>query len=557
MNDAFTEADVSRVTRALPADSMFERSFPRNSANYVALSPIGFLERAAAIFPERDAVIHGETRHSYLEFHRRCCRLASALERRGIRPGDTVAILCPNTPPMLEAHHGVPATGAVLCPINIRLDAATIAFILGHSEARLLIADSEFAPVVAEALQLLRRPIDLIEIRDPLAPGQSLGAMDYEDLLLTGADDAPLAGPADEWQALILSYTSGTTGDPKGVIYHHRGAYLNAMANIAAWAMPKHPVLLWTLPIFHSLGWCFPWTISLMGGTHVCLRKVQAAAIFDLIAQLRVTHMCGAPIVLNTIVNAAAEERRPFEHRVNVMTAAAPPPPAVIEAIERSGFDVLHVYGMTEMFGPSTICEWQEDWGGLSSAARADKKARQGVAYPSVEGVRVVNPLTMQDVPRDGATMGELVVQSNTIMRGYLKNSAATRAAFAGGWFHSGDLAVVHSDGYVQLKDRSKDIIISGGENISTIEVEDALYRHPAVLEVAVVARPDGKWGETPCAFVALKAGATADEAELIRFCREHLAGFKIPRTVVFDELPKTSTGKVQKFLLRERAKSL
>lgn len=539
-----------------PADSIFETGLDKNPANHVPLTPVSFLRRAARVFPDRTAVIHGERRYSYAELEQRCRRLGSALSRRGVGPGDTVAIMAPNIPAMIEAHYAVPGIGAVLNPLNIRLDAGTIRFILAHGEAKLVLVDREFSAVVAMAVAGLGRGIEVVDIDDLATSGERIGSIEYEDLL-TGGDPAfELQGPADEWQALILSYTSGTTGDPKGVVYHHRGAYLNSLSNIAAWAMPKHPVLLWTLPIFHSLGWCFPWTIPLMGGTQICLRKVEAKAIFDAIADHAVTHLCGAPVVMNTLVNARGDEIRTPGHPVNLMTAASAPPPAVIEKIEGLGFEVLHVYGLTEVFGPSTICEWQPAWNALSLADKAAMKARQGVPYPTVEDIRVVDPVTMRDVAADGVHLGEVVKRSNTIMRGYLKNEAATAEAFAGGWFHTGDLGVMHADGYIQLKDRSKDIIISGGENISTIEIEDVLYRHPAVIEAAVVARPDARWGETPCAFVALREGAEADEAAIIAFCRQHLAHFKAPRSVIFGPLPKTSTGKVQKFMLRERARA-
>jgi len=545
--------------RSMPEDSIFERHLDKNAANYVPLSPIGFLARAARIFPDHVAVVHGERRIDYAELDARCRRLGSALQRRGVKTGDTVAIIAPNIPAMIEAHYGVPGIGAVLNPLNIRLDPKTIAFILDHGEASVLLVDTEFADTARAAVALLNRDILVIDIDDPECPnpGGRIGVVEYEALLTEGDPSFELEGPADEWQALALSYTSGTTGDPKGVVYHHRGAALNSLANIAAWAMGKHPVMLWTLPIFHSLGWCFPWTLSIMAGTHVCLRKVEAGAIFRLIAMHGVTHMCGAPIVLNTLINASEAETVAFPQRVRFMTAASPPPASVIERIESRGFDVLHVYGLTEVFGPSTICEWQPMWHRLPPARQAEMKARQGVPYPTVEGIRVVDPTTMRDVPRDGTHLGEVVKRANTIMRGYLKNPAATEAAFAGGWFHTGDLAVQHSDGYVQLRDRSKDIIISGGENISTIEVEDVLYRHAAVLEAAVVARPDEKWGECPCAFVTLRNGETASEAELIAHCRSHLAHYKAPRSVVFGPLPKTSTGKVQKFILRDWARSI
>jgi fatty-acyl-CoA synthase len=543
--------------RKIPADSIFEQHLDKNPANYVPLSPISFLKRAAAIFPDHTAIIHENRKFTYAEFQQRCRRLASALERRGVRPGDTVAIMSPNTPAMIEAHYAVPGIGAVLNPLNIRLDPETIAFILGHGEAKVLLTDREFSSPIKAALEKLDHKLIVIDIDDLATTGERIGQIEYESLLTEGDPNFLLELPADEWQPILLSYTSGTTGNPKGVVYHHRGAYLNSMANAPAWAMSKHPMYLWTLPIFHSLGWCFPWTISILAGTQICLRKVEAKAIYRLIAEHGVTHLCGAPIVLNTIVNARDDEVRPFPQRVNVMTAAAPPPPSVIENIEKRGFDVLHVYGLTEVFGPSTICEWQQSWNSLGTEEKATMKARQGVAYPSVEEIRVVDPLTMQDVPRDGNKMGEVIKRSNTIMRGYLKNKRATDEAFAGGWFHTGDLAVQYPDGYIQLKDRSKDIIISGGENISTIEVETVLYRHPAILEAAVVARPDQKWGETPCAFVTLREGATTTEEDIIAFCRKNLAAFKIPKSVVFGTLPKTSTGKVQKFILREQAKAI
>ena len=530
----------------------FETGLDKNSANYVPLSPISFLKQAATVFPERMAIVHGERKISYREMLTRCQRLASALVQQGVQRHDTVAIMAPNIPAMLECHYAVPGIGAVLNPLNIRLDAASIAFILQHGEARLLLMDTEYSTVVRQALEGMENPPRVIAIDDlGLATGDRLGAIEYEDLLELGDPAFELKLPTDEWDAFILSYTSGTTGDPKGVVYHHRGAYINAMANVAAWAMPRHPVMLWTLPMFHSLGWCFPWTISLMGGTHVCLRKVESKAIFELIALHQVTHMCGAPIVLNTLVNARSDDILRFPQTVQVMTAASAPPPSVIEKIEALGFNVLHVYGMTEVFGPSAISVWKQEWDELPAGQRAMLKARQGVAYPSVSELDVVDIETMQPVPRDGSTIGEVVKRSNTVMRGYLKNPKATAATFDRGWFHSGDLAVMHADGYIELKDRAKDIIISGGENISTIEVESVLYAHPAVLEAAVVAQADEHWGETPCAFVALKPGAAATADELISHCRSSLAHFKCPRTVVFGSLPKTSTGKIQKYVLR------
>jgi fatty-acyl-CoA synthase len=541
--------------RAIPADSIYEQHLDKNSANYVPLAPVSFLKRAADVYPDHVAVIHGTKCYTYTELQARARRLASALEAKGVTPGDTVSIMSPNTPAMIEAHYAVPSIGAVLNPLNIRLDAKTIAFILGHAETKVLLTDREFAPVVSQALAMLPKKPFIIDIDDLATSGERLGEVEYEVLLESGDPKKALDLPADEWQAIILSYTSGTTGDPKGVVYHHRGVYLNALTNIAAWSMEKHPVYLWTLPMFHSLGWCFPWTIPIIGGTQVCLRKVEARTIYELIAKHGVTHMSGAPIVLNTLVNAKNDEIRAFPQCVKVTTAASPPPPSIIEKIEARGFEVLHLYGLTEVFGPMTICEWQNAWNDLPADRRAEMKARQGVAYPSVEEVRVVDPKTLIDVPNDGTTIGEVVERSNTIMRGYLKNPRATKEAFEGGYFRSGDLAVRHPDGYIELKDRSKDIIISGGENISTIEVESILYRHPAILEAAVVARPDEKWGETPCAFVNLRDGASASAEDIIAFCRQHLAAFKTPKTVVFGQLPKTSTGKVQKFILRQKAK--
>ncbi|MCX7354260.1 MAG: acyl-CoA synthetase [Alphaproteobacteria bacterium] len=536
----------------------YERDLDKNAANYVPLSPLGFLERSAAVYPNRIAVIHGKRRHTWAEARERCTRLASALSQRGIGLGDTVAVMAPNVPELFEAHFGVPMSGGVLNAMNTRLDAATIAFTLEHGEAKILITDTEFAPVIEPALAKMKNPPLVIDIVDPLAQGgKRLGELDYETLLAEGDADFAWRPPADEWQAIALNYTSGTTGNPKGVVYHHRGAYLNAIGNILVWSMPQHPVYLWTLPMFHCNGWCFPWTITALAGTHVCLRRVDAASMYGAIADYGVTHMCGAPIVLGTIINAKPGERRELPHRVEVMTAASPPPPAVLEAIETQGFRVTHVYGLTEVYGPATVCAWHPEWDALPSGERAALKSRQGVRYPVMEGLMVADPKTLEPTPRDGKTMGEVLMRGNIVMKGYLKNPKATDEAFAGGWFHTGDLGVMHPDGYIELKDRSKDIIISGGENISTIEVEQTLYRHPAVLEAAVVARPDEKWGETPCAFLTLKEGASATEAEIIAFCRDNMARFKAPKNVVFGPLPKTSTGKIQKFVLRERAKQI
>jgi fatty-acyl-CoA synthase len=528
------------------------------TANYVPLTPLTFLERAAAVYPDRPAIVHGERRQTWRETDARCRRLASALGKRGIGRGDTVAVLSANLPEMFEVHFAVPMLGAVLNTINMRLDADTIAFILGHGEARVLIVDPEFAPLAERALaQVAERPL-VVDLADAdFTGGQAIGDVAYDALLAEGDPHFRWQPPADEWQAISLNYTSGTTGNPKGVVYHHRGAYLNAVSNMLTWGMGQHPVYLWTLPMFHCNGWCFPWTIAAAAGTSVCLRAVRADAVFDAIRRHRVDHFCGAPIVLNTLINAPAELRHGIDHPIKVMTAGAAPPAAVIEGMERMGFTVTHVYGLTETYGPAVVCAWHDAWDAEPIEARARLKARQGVRYPMLEELVVADPLTLTPVPRDGETIGEILMRGNNVMKGYLKNPTATAEAFAGGWFHSGDLAVWHPDGYVEIKDRSKDIIISGGENISSIEVEDVLYRHPAVLEAAVVARPCDTWGETPCAFVLLKEGAKASEADIIAWCRDHLARFKVPKTVVFGPLPKTSTGKIQKFQLRAKARDM
>jgi len=535
----------------------YELGLDKNAANYVPLTPIGFLLRSTAVYPNRLAVAYGERRYRWRETLERCRRLASALAARGVGRGDTVAVMAPNIPEAFEVHFGVPMAGAVLNALNIRLDPATIGFILAHGEAKVLITDTEFAPVVAEAVaQLHKKPL-VIDIADPRGPGgDRLGEMDYEAFLETGDPTWPELTPRDEWDAITLNYTSGTTGNPKGVVYHHRGAYLNALGNILVWGMRQHPVYLWTLPMFHCNGWCFPWTITAMAGTHVCLRRIEAAAIYEAVARERVTHLCGAPVVMNMLLNAGPGLKGSLERRIEMMTAGAAPPAAVIEGMEALGFHITHVYGLTEVYGPAVVCAWHDEWDALPPDQRARLKARQGVTYPVLDDLMVADPMSLAPTPSDGATMGEIFMRGNIVMKGYLKNPRATEEAFAGGWFHSGDLGVMHPDGYIELKDRSKDIIISGGENISTIEVEDVLYRHPAVLEAAVVARPDPMWGETPCAFVTLKPEAAATADEIIAFCREHLAHFKAPRTVLFEALPKTSTGKIQKFALRERAKA-
>jgi fatty-acyl-CoA synthase len=537
----------------------YDIDLDRNPANFQPLTPLSFLERSAAIFPDRTAIIHGGLHRSYAQFYARARRLAGALAGRGIKRGDTVSAVLANTPAMLECHYGVPMAGAVLNTINTRLDAAVVAFQLDHAEAKVLIVDREFSKLVKEALALAKaRPL-VIDYDDPefTGAGERLGTTEYEDFIATGAGDFAWSLPRDEWDAISLNYTSGTTGDPKGVVYHHRGASLLAVGNVLTGSMGKHCVYLWTLPMFHCNGWCFPWTISVVAGTHVCLRQVRARAMYDAIAEHKVTHLCGAPIVMATLLEAPAEEKKPLPHVVEFFTAAAPPPEAVLAAMKAAGFNVTHLYGLTETYGPATVNEWQMGWDALPAAEQAAKKARQGVRYVPLEALDVRHPDTMAPVPRDGESMGEVMFRGNVVMKGYLKNKAATEKAFAGGWFHSGDLGVIHPDGYIQLKDRYKDIIISGGENISSIEVEDALYKHPAVHAAAVVAKPDDKWGETPCAFVELKPGESASKDDLIAWCRKNLASYKCPRYVVFAELPKTSTGKVQKFKLREMAKEV
>jgi fatty-acyl-CoA synthase len=541
------------------ATSAYSENLDRNDANFAQLTPLSLIRRAASVFPDRTSVVHGRRYFNWAETYTRCRRLASALSRRGVGKDDTVAIVAANVPALYEAHFGVPMAGAVLNAINTRLDAATIAFILDHGEAKVLLCDREFAPVIRQALeQCASKPLVIDIDDDAVDEGEFLGEIEYEAFLASGDPDFRWSPPSDEWDAISLNYTSGTTGNPKGVVYHHRGAYLLALGNIMTWSLPPHPVYLWTLPMFHCNGWCFPWTLAAVAGTSVCLRKVTAANLFGAIHDHGVTRFCGAPIVLNMVINATDEERgAPLPHRVEAMTAAAPPPAAVLQRMEEQGFHVTHVYGLTEVYGPATVCAWHDEWSLLPPDRQAALKSRQGVGYVVLEDLTVADPKTLVPVQRDGETMGEVLMRGNIVMKGYLKNREATEEAFRGGWFHTGDLGVMHEDGYIELRDRAKDIIISGGENISTIEVEGVLYRHPAVLEAAVVARPDDKWGETPCAFVTLKENASVSEEELIAFCRESMAHFKCPKTVVFGALPKTSTGKVQKYVLRERARNL
>jgi fatty-acyl-CoA synthase len=530
-----------------------------NRANYVPLSPVQFLERSAFIWPGKVAVRHGQLSYTYRELEARCRRLASALAARGIGHGDTVAVMAPNVPALLEAHYAVPALGAVLNALNYRLDTKTIAFCLAHGKAKALLTDAEFAPTVEAALRELDHQVLVVDIDDPEGPrGESLGSIRYEALLAEGDPAFDWPGPDDEWDSLSLLYTSGTTGDPKGVVYHHRGAYLNALANALAFGLTPGSVYLWTLPMFHCNGWTYPWAVTAAGGTHVCLRRVEPAQVFAAIREHGVTHLCGAPIVLNLLVHAPAEAKLRFEHTVEVATGGAAPPSAVIEAMEKMGFRVTHLYGLTESYGPAALCAPQEGWRALPLSERALQMARQGVPMPALAQLMVADSETLAPVPRDGATVGEVMLRGNTLMKGYLANQSATAAAFRAGWFHTGDLAVWHPDNYIEIKDRAKDIIISGGENISSLEIEECLYRHPQVMEAAVVARPDPKWGESPCAFVTLKSGAGGvTEDQLIAWCREHIARFKLPRTIVFGPLPKTSTGKIQKFVLRERARAL
>jgi fatty-acyl-CoA synthase len=541
------------------ATSPYDIGLQKNPANYVPLTPLTFIERSAYIYPDRTAVIHGRRRYSWLESYTRSRRLASALKQLGIGKNDTVAVVLNNTPEMFECHFGVPASGAVLNTINTRLDPEAVAFMLNHAEAKVLITDREYARVMSKAIELAQRPdMIVIDVDDPeyTGPGDRLGTLEYEALLETGNPEFVFEQPADEWDAISLNYTSGTTGNPKGVVYHHRGAYLNAMSNIVSWGMPPHSVYLWTLPMFHCNGWCFAWTMAANAGINVCLRRVDPRLIFEAMREHRVTHYCGAPIVHSMLANAPQAWREGIDHKVYGLVAAAPPPAAVIEGMANIGVDLTHVYGLTETYGPAAVCAKHDGWKDLPLAEQVALNGRQGVRYHAQEGITVLDSQTMEPVPWDNQTMGEIMFRGNLVMKGYLKNEAATEESFRGGWYHTGDLAVMQPDGYVKIKDRSKDVIISGGENISSIEVEDALYKHPAVMAAAVVAAPDPKWGEVPAAFVELRDGATVTEAELIAHCREHLASFKAPKKVVFGPLPKTSTGKIQKFVLRDQAKS-
>ncbi|HYR24785.1 MAG TPA: acyl-CoA synthetase [Aquabacterium sp.] len=536
----------------------YETGLDKNAANYVSLSPLSFLTRTARIYPNRTAIIYGELRQSWADTDARCRRLASALTRRGVGRGDTVAVMLPNVPAMFEAHFGVPMTGAVLNTLNTRLDAEALAFQLEHGGAKVLLTDREYSRVIRATLDMLgKHEILVVDVEDDQAPpGDRVGTLTYEELLAEGDPKHVWSLPEDEWEAISLNYTSGTTGNPKGVVTHHRGAYLNAASNVISWNMPQHSVYLWTLPMFHCNGWCFPWTMALIAGTNVCLRRIDPAVIFSLIKAHRITHMCGAPIVYNLMISAPPKVREGLNHTVNGLIAGAAPPVAVIEGCEAAGINITHVYGLTEVYGPAAVCAKQDEWADLPLEERARLNGRQGVPYALQEDVTVLDPLTMEPVPCDGVTIGEICFRGNVVMKGYLKNEKATAEAFAGGWFHTGDLAVRDASGYIKIKDRSKDVIISGGENISSLEVEDALHHHPAVMSAAVVAEPDPKWGEVPCAFVELKPDHEVSPEELIEFCREHLARFKVPKRVIFGTLPKTSTGKIQKYMLRQQVKS-
>jgi len=549
---------MPKTIAPLPAEHMYVKDLDKNPANYVALSPVSFLQRAADVHPDTVAIIHGTLRQTWQQTRHRCRLLASALTKLGVVPGDTVAVMLPNTPAMVEVHFAIPMTGAILNTLNTRLDPVNIAFMLNHGQAKVVIVDTEFVPTMRKALEILKRdysrePFVIDSLDEEFIPAnERLGTLTYEQLVANGDENYEICLPEDEWHSICLNYTSGTTGDPKGVVYSHRGAAINAISNILEWDMPRHPVYLWTLPMFHCNGWCFPWTIAARSGTNVCLRKIDAKVIFDLMREHKVTHYCAAPIVHNTLINAPDDIKQGLPTGIKAMVAGASPPASMIEGMEKMGFDLTHTYGLTEVYGPASVCVKHPHWNELDIKERAELNSRQGVRYHLQTDLQVLDPQTMAPVAHDGQSMGEIMFRGNITMKGYLKNPEATSKAFAGGWFHTGDLAVQYPDGYVKIKDRSKDIIISGGENISSIEVEDVLYKHPAVLAVAVVAKPDPKWGETPCAFVELKPGTQVTADELIGFCRNYLAGYKVPRSIVFRELPKTSTGKIQKFELRK-----
>jgi len=537
------------------SENIYERSLDKNAANFAHLTPLSFIERCASVYPDRTSIIHGDTTYTWSQTYARCCLLASALTRIGIGKGDTVSFMGANTPETFEAHFGVPMIGAVLNALNTRLDPKAIAFILGHAETKVLFTDREHSATIKAALEIVEHEILVIDIDDPYYEGgELLGEQDYEAFIATGDPDYRCFQIGDEWQAITLNYTSGTTGDPKGVVFHHRGAYLNAVSNVLCWKMTAHPVYLWTLPMFHCNGWCFPWSLAVVAGVNVCLRHVRDEAMFEAIKRHKVTHFCGAPVVLNTLINARAELREGIGHKISAMTAGAAPPAAVIAGMENMGFEVVHAYGLTETYGPCVVCEPQDEWAELDVDGRAEMLARQGVRAPLQDELMVADPETLEPVPKDGKSMGEIFMRGNLVMKGYLKNPRTTEASFRGGWFHSGDLAVWYEDGYCQIKDRSKDIIISGGENISSLELESVMFRHPKILEAAVVASPDEKWGEVPCAFVCLKDGEDMTEQEFVAYCRSELAGFKMPKKVVWGPIKKTSTGKVQKYLLREQA---